>query len=181
MILKAPRRINKKSHQVITRKAIKLIFFFQYRNFDRRNQGNNESCKVTTIVNTNHFPQNLKKQYRFSLAIVVFQSGSHLHSGDRLFERPKLSGKKWERKALMVKFTIAYVREHAFCGVHKYSIILLDGRVLFVSYLPFNNYSTISTILQGFFNVKLMNNRVVLEGLNCENSIRSSNRFVGEL
>ena len=29
MILKAPRRINKKKgHQVITRKAIKLIFFF---------------------------------------------------------------------------------------------------------------------------------------------------------
>ena len=91
MILKAPRRINKKSHQVITRKAI--IFFFQYRNFDWRNQGNNESCKVTTIVNTNHFPQNLKKQYRFSLAIVLFQSGSHLHSGDRLFEWPKLSEK----------------------------------------------------------------------------------------
>ena len=81
----------------------------------------------------------------------------------------------------MVKFTIAYLHEHAFCGVHKYSIILLDGRVLFVSYLPFDNYSTISTILQGFFNVKLMNNRVVLEGLNCENSIRSSNRFVREL
>ena len=98
MILKAPRRINKKSHQVITRKAIKLIFFFQYRNFDRRNQGNNESCKVTTIVNTNHFPQNLKKQYRFSLAIVVFQSGSHLHSGDRLFEWPKLSEKKEKGK-----------------------------------------------------------------------------------
>ena len=93
----------------------------------------------------------------------------------------KTVGKKGERKALMVKFTIAYLREHAFCGVHKYSIILLDGRVLFVSYLPFNNYLTISTILQGFFNVKLMNNRVVLEGLNCENSIRSSNRFVGEL
>ena len=81
----------------------------------------------------------------------------------------------------MVKFTIAYLREHAFCGVHKYCIVLLDGRVLFVSYLPFNNYSTISTILQGFFNVKLINNRLVLEGLNCESSIRSSNRFVGEL
>ena len=45
-----------------------------------------KSCKVTTIVNTNHFPQNLKKRYRSSLAIVVPQSGSHLHSGDRLFE-----------------------------------------------------------------------------------------------
>ena len=49
-----------------------------------------KSCKVTTIVNTNHFPQNLKKRYRFSLAIVVPQSGRHLHSGDRLFEWPKL-------------------------------------------------------------------------------------------
>ena len=47
-----------------------------------------------TIVHTNHFPQNLRKRYRFSLAIVVSQSGSHLHSGDRLFEWPKLSGKK---------------------------------------------------------------------------------------
>ena len=34
--------------------------------------------------------------------------------------------------------------------------ILLDGRVLFVSFLPFNDYSTISTIYKTFFNVKLM-------------------------
>ena len=80
MILKAPRRINKKKSSSNNKKSHKIDFFFQYRNFDWRNQGNNESCKVTTIVNTNHFPQNLKKQYRFSLAIVVFQSGSHLHS-----------------------------------------------------------------------------------------------------
>ena len=46
--------------------------------------------------------------------------------------------------------------QYAFCGVQKYFIILLDGRVLFVSYLPFNNYLTISTILQRFSNVKLM-------------------------
>ena len=148
--LKPPEESTKKRSSSNNKKSHKIDFFFQYRNFDWRNQGNNESCKVTTIVNTNHFSQNLKKQYRFSLAIVVFQSGSHLHSGDRLFEWPKLSGKKGERKALMVKFTIAYLREHAFCGVHKYSIILLDGRVLFVSYLLFNNYSTISTILQGY-------------------------------
>ena len=63
------------------------------RHFDWRNQGNTKSCKVTTIVNTNHFPQNLKKQYRFSLAIVLPQSGNHLHSGDRLFEWPTLSEK----------------------------------------------------------------------------------------
>ena len=36
----------------------------------------------------------MKKRYRFSLAIVVPQRGGHLHSGDRLFEWPKLSGKK---------------------------------------------------------------------------------------
>ena len=45
-----------------------------------------KSCKVTTIVNTNHFPQNLKKRCRSSLAIAVPQRGGHLHSGDRLFE-----------------------------------------------------------------------------------------------
>ena len=33
-------------------------------------------CKVTKIV-TNHCPKNLKKRYRFSLAIVVPQSGSY--------------------------------------------------------------------------------------------------------
>ena len=53
-----------------------------------------KSCKVNTLVNTNHCLQNLKKRYRFSLAIVVPQSGSHSHSGDRLFECPKLSKKK---------------------------------------------------------------------------------------
>ena len=64
------------------------------RNFYWRKQGNTKSCKVTTVANTNHFLQNLKKRYRFWLAIAVPQSGSQLHSGDRLFEWPKLSGKK---------------------------------------------------------------------------------------
>ena len=124
---------------------------FQYRNFYWRNQGNTKSCEVTTIVDTNHFPQNLKKGYRFSLAIVVPQSGSHLHSWDRLFEWRKLSGKKKRQmKAITVKFTITHLHKRAFCGMHKYFIILLDGPVLFVPYLPFNDYSTISTILQGF-------------------------------
>ena len=129
---------------------------FQYRNFDWRNQGNTKSCKVTTIVHKNHFQQHLKKRYRFSLAIVVPQSGSHLHSGDRLFEWPKLSEKKWQMKALRVKFALAHLHKYAFCDVHKYFIILLDGRVLFVSFLPFNDYSTISTIYKTFSNVKLM-------------------------
>ena len=111
---------------------------FQYRNFDWRNQGNTKSCKVTTIVNTNHFPQNLKKRCRSSLAIAVPQRGGHLHSGDRLFEWPKLSGKKWQMKAPTVKFAIAHLDKNAFCGVQKYFIILLDERVLFVSYLPFS-------------------------------------------
>ena len=52
-----------------------------------------KSCTVNTLVNTNHFPQNLKKRYRFSLAIVVHQSGRNSHSGDRLFEWPKLSNR----------------------------------------------------------------------------------------
>ena len=93
----------------------------------------------------------------------------------------KTVGKKRRKESTYGEIYNSISTRTCACSVHKYSIILLDGRVLFVSYLPFNNYSTISTILQGFFNVKLMNNRVVLEGLNCENSIRSSNRFVGEL
>ena len=62
--------------------------------------------------------------------------------------------KKWQMKAPAVKFAIAHLHKHAFCGVHKYFIILLDGSVLFVSYLPFNDYSTNSTILQRFLSVK---------------------------
>ena len=62
--------------------------------------------------------------------------------------------KKRQMKAPTVKFAIAHLHKHAFCGVHKYFIILLDGSVLFVSYLPFNDYSTISTILQRFFQCK---------------------------
>ena len=57
-------------------------------------------------------------------------------------------------KALKVKFAIAHLHKYAFCDVHKYFIILLDGRVLFVSYLPFNDYSTISTIYKTFFQCK---------------------------
>ena len=64
--------------------------------------------------------------------------------------------KKRQMKAVTVKFTITHLHKRAFCGIHKYFIILLDGPVLFVPYLPFNDYSTISTILQGFFRVKLM-------------------------
>ena len=77
----------------VTKEAHLYEALFQQRNFDWRNQGNTKSCKVTTIVNTNHFPQNLKKQYRFSLAIVVPQSGNHFYSGDRPFEWPTLSEK----------------------------------------------------------------------------------------
>ena len=59
-------------------------------------------------------------------------------------------------KALTVKFALAHLHKYVFCDVHKYLIILLDGRVFFVSFLPFNDYSTISTIYKTFFNVKLM-------------------------
>ena len=159
---------------------------FQYRNFDWRNQGNTKSCKVTTIVNTNHFPQNLKKRYRSSLAIVVPQRGGHLHSGDRLFEWPKLSEKKRQMKAPTVKFAIAHLDKNAFCGVHKYFIILLDERVLFVSYLPCNDYS-ISTIYKTFFNVKLMKKWVAVDGMKfsklnsfLEPSLWRTIEFIGE-
>ena len=161
---------------------------FQYRNFYWRNQGNTKSCKVTTVVNTNHFPQNLKKRYQSSLAIVVPQRGGNLHSGDRLFEWPKLSGKKWQMKAPMVKFAIAHLHKHAFCGIHKYLIILSDGPVFFVSHLPFKDYSTISTIYKTFLNVKLMKKWEVLDGLKLsklnsflEPSLWRTIEFTGEL
>ena len=64
--------------------------------------------------------------------------------------------KKRQMKALKVKFAIVHLHKYAFRDVHKYFIILLDGRVLFVCFLPFNDYSTISTIYKTFFNVKLM-------------------------
>ena len=64
--------------------------------------------------------------------------------------------KKEEMKAVTVKFTIAHLHKHAFRGIHKYLVILLDGRVFFVSHLPFKDYSTISTIYKTFLNVKLM-------------------------
>ena len=68
----------------------------------------------------------------------------------------KTVGKKRQMKALTVKFAIAHQHKYAFCDVHKYFIILLDERVLFVSFLLFNGYSTISTIYETFFNIKLM-------------------------
>ena len=57
-------------------------------------------------------------------------------------------------KALTAKFAKAHLHKYAFCDVHKYFIIVLDGRVLFVSFLPFNDYSTISTIYKTFFQCK---------------------------
>ena len=73
-------------------KLMKRIFMGLYFNTGIQ-IGETKSCKVNTPVNTNHFPQNLKKRCRFSLAIVVPQSGSNSHSGDRLFEWPKLSNR----------------------------------------------------------------------------------------
>ena len=118
-----------------------------------------KSCTVNTLVNTNHCPQNLKKRYRLSLAIVVPQSGSHSHSGDRLFEWPKLSKKrtvndKWKHLRWNLQYHI--YTNLRFAVYPKHVIILLNGSVFFVSYLPFNDYSTISTILKRFFNVKLI-------------------------
>ena len=111
---------------------------------------NTKSCKVTTIVNTNHFPQNLKQQYRFSLAIVVPQSGNHFYSGDRPFEWPTLSDKKWQMKALTMKFTRAHLHKHVFCGALKYFIILLDEYLSSASYLLrlFDDFNHFTTFIQ---------------------------------
>ena len=56
-------------------------------------------------------------------------------------------------KAPTVKFAIAHLHKHAFCAVQKYFIILLDGRVLFVSYLPSTTTRRFQTfyVFEGFF------------------------------
>ena len=63
-------------------------------------------------------------------------------------------------EAPTVKFTVAHVDKDVFCDVHKYFIMLLDGRVLFVSYLPFKDYESIMRrfhpILKRLFSIKLM-------------------------
>ena len=170
------------------RRRIYMRLYFNTEISIRETKVITKSCKVTTIVNTNHFPQNLKKRYWSSLAIVVPQSGSLLRSGDRLFEWPKLSEKKEEMKAVTAQFTIAHLHKHAFCGIHRYLIILLDGRVFFVSHLPFKDYSTISTIYKTFLNVKLMKKWEVLYGLKLsklnsflEPSLWRTIEFTGEL
>ena len=53
-------------------------------------------------------------------------------------------------KAPTVKFTIILLHKPPFCGAHKYFTILLVGSVLYVSYLPFNDYWTHSTIYKIF-------------------------------
>ena len=72
-------------------------------------------------------------------------------------------------EAPTVKFTVAHVDKHAFCDVHKYFIMLLDGRVLFVSYLPFKDYESsmrrFHPILKRLFSAKLMKQWVILGGL----------------
>ena len=100
----------------------------------------------------------------------------------------KTVGKKWQMKAPMVKFAIANLHKHAFCGIHKYLIILSDGPVFFASHLPFNDYSTISTIYKTFLNVKLMKKWEVLDGLMLsklnsflEPSLWRTIEFTGEL
>ena len=114
-----------------------------------------KSCKVNTLVNTNHCLQNLKKRYRFSLAIVVPQSGSHSHSGDRLFEWPKLSKKKnsqWQMKALTVKFTISHIHKLTFCGVPKICHNLIEWKcifcILFALQRLFDNFNHFKTFFQ---------------------------------
>ena len=128
-----------------------------------KNQSNAKSCKVTTIANTNHFRQNLKKRYLFSLAIVVPQSERHLHSGDRLFEWPKLL-KKMTNESTYGE--IHNTTSTQTCVLWCTQINNLIGWTCIVCVLfSFTDYSTISNILRRFFNGKLMRKRVVLDGL----------------
>ena len=60
----------------------------------------------------------------------------------------KTVGKKMTNGSTYGKIYNAHLPKHTFCGIHNYFIILLDGCVMFVSYLPFIDYSTISSILQ---------------------------------
>ena len=132
-------------------------------------------CEVTTIV-TNHFPKNLKKRYRFSLSLFLkVEATSILAIG--FLSGQNCRKKLWQMEAPTVKFTAAHVDKHAFCDVHKYFIMLLDGRVLFVSYLPFKDYESsmrrFHPVLKRLFSVKLMKRWVILGGLKFWNSIRS--------
>ena len=139
--------------------------------------------EVTTIV-TNHFPKNLKKRYRFSLSLFPkVEATSILAIG---FLRGQNCRKKlWQMEAPTVKFTAAHVDKHAFCDVHKYFIMLLDGRVLFVSYLPFKDYESsmrrFHPVLKRLFSVKLMKQWVILGGLKFWKLNSFSNRLLREL
>ena len=141
-------------------------------------------CKVTKIV-TNHFPKNLKKRYRFSLAIVVPQVEATSILAIGFLSGQNCRKKIWQMEAPTVKFTIAHVDKHAFCDVHKYFIMLLDGRVLFVSYLPFKDYESsmrrFHPILKRLFSVKLMKQGVIPGGLKFWKLNSFSNRFLREL
>ena len=72
---------------------------------------------------------------------------------------------QWQIKALTVKLTIARVQNMSFAKYTKCFIILESGRVPFVLYLPFSEYSTDSIILNMIFYVKLIKKYVVLHGL----------------
>ena len=119
-----------------------------------------KSCTVNTLVKTNHLPQNSKKRYGFSLAMVVPQGWSHSHSGDGLFGWPKLSGKKngqW------------HIHKHVFYVVHKICHNLIGWKciscILFALWRLFDNL----TILKRFFNVKLIKKWVVPRTVSSEN------------
>ena len=114
-----------------------------------------KSCTVNTLVNTNHCPQNLKKRYRLSLAIVVPQSGSHSHSGDRLFEWPKLSKKKtvndkWKHLRWNLQYHI--YTNLRFAVYPKYVIILFEWKcifcILFALQRLFDNFNHFKTFFQ---------------------------------
>ena len=142
-------------------------------------------CKVTKIV-TNHFPKKIWRSdidSRLPSLFLKVEATSILAIG--FLSGQNCRKKIWQMEAPTVKFTIAHVDKHAFCDVHKYFIMLLDGRVLFVSYLPFKDYESsmrrFHPILKRLFSVKLMKQWVILGGLKFWKLNSFSNRFLREL
>ena len=109
----------------------------------------------------------MKKRYRFLLAIVVPQSWSHLHSGDRLFEWPKLSERKITNESTFDEIYNSTPTQTSilWCTQIFHNLMGWKCIVCIVFALPrlfdeFNHFTKFC-----FFNVRLIKKWVVLHGL----------------
>ena len=64
----------------------------------------------------------------------------------------KTVGKKMTNESTYGEIYNSTFTQYAFCGTHKYFIILLDGRILFVSYFAlqklFDDFNHFTTLFQ---------------------------------